>query len=244
MMTDLFWYLGSACPLRGGGWANLWWNWVKLHLFAIPVWVVALAKHISHSSGLLQMLKVNSQVHLPCMGRRHCHPASCCTWASILKFSEMTHTLARDSSGTELFLKSRRACCSSWHPKFQGWSSSQMVGTTGGILMGTRGILASGGIFHFCSPAPTFFREMVCLGNVVGKQLFSREKNVGGEKFSSFSPSPARISLCSQVFSVLHVTLDFWVHIILHVSFQMAFFPSCSLATILVGKASIAMKHF
>lgn len=43
-----------------------------------------------------------------------------------------------------------------------------------------RHLLASGGLFHSCSLALTFFREMASLGNVVGEKLFSRETNAVG----------------------------------------------------------------
>lgn len=38
-------------------------------------------------------------------------------WQGVLKFSEMTHSTAREPSGVELVLKSRIAHCRWWRPK-------------------------------------------------------------------------------------------------------------------------------
>lgn len=97
-----------------------------------------------------------------------------------------------------------------------------------------RHLLASGGLFKCTN---IFQGDGLPWKYGWGEAFLKGEKCGWGEVFSSFSPSPARTPLFSQMFSLIHVTLDFWVHIILHLSFQMAFFSSFSLATTISGKS-------
>lgn len=194
-----FWYLRSVCPLRGGGSANK--SMVKLGEITFvcnPYLSCGLATPLGccrcwSAAAPGQGWKAQPGA-FTLHGRKALSP-HLMSHQGILKFSEMTHTLARDSlaSGTELILKSRIACCSSWHPKSPLVPAIHMVIQLYGrqhrwhLHGDKRHLLASGGLFHFCSSALTFFKEMVCLGNVVGEQPSPREKNVVGEKFSQAS---------------------------------------------------------